>query len=236
MDINELKSWNPRLWKDAICRGAITYNEVGALATGNIVTNLFVEGFLGGPHNPVNVPFSPTGNIPIGSSDSYPKPWRSASQKLQDGSYNSQIGPFARLVGLPSAEFKDTCKEGQESQQCQLGLFGRLGIGAGGQLGFRLQDWYNQDEGPYGAAYFNEQNGTNWHTWKQWWDGASKATILASWEDYAGSPIVEVEVAYDVADLGDPDWYPGAYLGLAADASFDLLIAMVAIAAAARWL
>ena len=237
MDINELKVWNPRLWKDGICRGAITYSQAGALTPGNIVTNPFVEGLFGAPHQPVTVAFDPnSGSVPIGPSDTYPKPWRSLSQKTQDGTYGSQIGPFARLVNLPAGTFADTCKEGQESEQCQLGLFGRLGIGNGSYPGFRLQDWYNQNEGSYGAAYYNEQNGTNWHTWKQWWDGASKVTIYAVWEDYPGDPLVEVEIAYDVTDLGDPDWYPGQNLGLVGDASFDLLVGMVAIAAAARWL
>jgi len=238
----ELKVWNTPLWADGVCRGEISYSEVGALATGNIVTNLIAESFLNGPNSPVNVAFDPTGSIPLGPSDSYPKPWRSASQKLQDSTYGSQIGPFARLVSIKNnRSFSDTCVDGCGSgngggDPCSIGLFGRLGLSSDGTLGFRLQDWYNQNEGPYGAAYFNEQNGTNWHTWKQWWDGASKATIYAGWDDYPGSPTVEVEVAYDVTDLGDPDWYPGQYLGLAGDASIDLLVAMVAIAAAARWI
>ena len=237
----DLKIWNTALWKDGVCRGEISYSEAGALTPGNIVTNPLIEGFFGAPHNPVNVAFSVnSGSVPIGPSDTYPKPWRSASQKTQDGSYGSQIGPFARLVSLGN-QIPNTCVDGCGSgnggaDPCSLGLFGRLGIGNGSYPGFRLQDWYNQNEGPYGAAYYNELNGTNWHTWKQWWDGASKATIYAVWEDYPGDPLVEVEIAYDITDLGDPDWYPGQNLGLAADASFDLLVAMVAIAAAARWI
>lgn len=235
MELNELKIYNPKLWKDGICRGAISYSQAGALTPGNVVTNIFAEGFIGGPKNPITVAFNPTGSIPIGPSNSYPKPWRSGSQFIQDGTYNTQIGPFAKLVGLSGSQFADTCKEGQEELQCKLGVFGRLGLASDGTVGFRMQNWHGQNEGPYGAAYFNSQNGTNWHTWEQWWDGASKATVFAKWEDYPGSPTVEVEVAFDVSDLGDPGYYPGANLGLAADASFDLLVAMISIAAIARW-
>ena len=233
MDLNELKIYNPKLWKDGICRGAITYSQAGGLSPGGPITNLLAEGFLGGPHPPIIMSFDPAGSIPIGAADTYPKPWRGAQQRLNDASYGSTIGPFARLINVPG--FKDTCKEGQEDQQCKLGLFGRLGIGDGNQLGFRLMDWYNQDEGNYNTAYFNSQYGANWDTWKEWWENASKATVFAVWENYPGSPVVEVEVAYDYIGINDDDFYPGldgrAYL----DNSLDLLVAMVAIAVLIRW-
>jgi len=236
MDINELKIYNPKLWKDGICRGAITYSFAGALTPGGPISNIFAEGFLGGPHPPIIVAFDPAGNIPVGASDSYPKPWRGASQKLQDGSYGSQIGPFARLVNVPPGVFKETCQEGQEDQQCKLGLFGRLGVGDGNQLGFRMQDWYGQGEGSYDTAYFNNQYGTQWDTWKDWWDNSSKTTVFAVWEDYPGSPTVEVEVAYDYISLGDDDYFPGLNGRAFVDNSLDLLVAMVGLAVlVSRW-
>ena len=236
MDYNELRNNNLRLWEDGICRGSISYSQAGGLAPGGPITNLLAEGFLGGPHPPIVISFDPTGGIPIGPGDTYPKPWRGAQQRLNDASYGSTIGPFARLVSIPKQTFaEDTCKEGQEDDQCKIGLFGRLGIGDGNVVGFRLMDWHGQDEGNFNTAYFNNQFGSNWDTWKEWWENASKATVFAKWEDVIGNPTVEVEVAFDYVGVNDDDFYPGLNGQTLADNSLDLLVAMVAIAVLIRW-
>jgi hypothetical protein len=236
MDYNELRNSNLRLWEDGICRGGISYSAAGGLSPGGPITNIFTEGFLGGPHPPIIFSFDPTGNIPIGPSDTYPKPWRGAQQRLNDASYGSTIGPFARLVSIPNTIFvDDTCQEGQEDDQCKIGLFGRLGLGDGNAVGFRLMDWHGQDEGNFDTAYFNNQYSSNWDTWKEWWENASKATVFAKWEDVIGNPTVEVEVAYDYIGTGDDDFYPGLDGKVYLDNSLDLLVAMVAIAVLIRW-
>ena len=45
MDLNELKIYNPKLWKDGICRGAITYSQAGGLSPGGPITNLLLKDF-----------------------------------------------------------------------------------------------------------------------------------------------------------------------------------------------
>ena len=238
---NELETFNPKLWFDGICRGKISYSEVGGLSPGGPITNLLAEGFLGGPHPPIVISFDPTGGIPIGPGDTYPKPWRGAQQRLNDASYGSTIGPFARIVSINNnINFDDTCVDECHSSnggddQCKIGLFGRLGIGDGNVVGFRLMDWHGQDEGNFNTAYFNNQFGSNWDTWKEWWENASKATVFAKWEDVIGNPTVEVEVAFDYVGVNDDDFYPGLNGQTLADNSLDLLVAMVAIAVLIRW-
>lgn len=237
---NELETFNPKLWFDGICRGKISYSEVGGLSPGGPITNRLAEGFLGGPHPPIIFSFDPTGNIPIGPSDTYPKPWRGAQQRLNDASYGSTIGPFARIVSINNnINFDDTCVDECDSSnggddQCKVGLFGRLGIGDGNVVGFRLMDWHGQDEGNFDTAYWNSQ-GANWDTWKEWWENASKATVFAKWEDVVGNPTIEVEVAYDYIGTGDDDFYPGLDGNAYLDNSLDLLVAMVALAVLIRW-
>ena len=241
MDYNELRNNNLRLWEDGICRGSISYSQAGGLAPGGPITNLLAEGFLGGPHPPIVISFDPTGGIPIGPGDTYPKPWRGAQQRLNDASYGSTIGPFARIVSINNnINFDDTCVDECDSSnggddQCKIGLFGRLGIGDGSVIGFRLMDWHGQDEGNFNTAYFNNQFGSNWDTWKEWWENASKATVFAKWENVIGSPTVEVEVAYDYVGVNDDDFYPGLNGQSLADNSLDLLVAMVAVAVLIRW-
>jgi len=242
MEYSKVKTYNPRLFWDGICRGEIPYSEANALSTGPSAQTPLVENILGGPYAPIVAAFDPNGNsIPIGASDEYPKPWRSAGQRLQDGSYGSQIGPFARLVKLPDSPvvFENTCANGNTPPQCGGslgGIYGRIGLSSNGVLAFRAQPWYNQEEGTYNTAYWNNQYGIEWITWKQWWDSASKATITCEWEDIFGNPLVQVEVAYSIPDLGDATYWPGPSLGAVGDASYDLLVAMVGIAVAVRWI
>ena len=242
MNYSELKLANPRLFWDGVCRGEISYSEGDALVTGDAAKTPLIEGFLNGPKPPEKSSFNPLTTSIIGPGSGYPKPWRSGSQFTQNASYGSTIGPYAKLVKLPEGNylsFGDTCVGGSPGQ-CggpDGGIYGRLGIGDGVHLGFRAQDWYNQFEGSYDTAYWNTQNGTDWLTWKQWWDSATKTTIPVIW--YVSPTLAlyaEAEVAHDTPDIGDPDYFPGPNLSGIADANYDLLIGMLAITAVARWI
>ena len=242
MDYSELKSANPRLFWDGVCRGSISYSTGGALVTGDAAKTPLIEGLLGGPKPPEESSFNPLTTSIIGPGSGYPKPWRSGSQFTQNASYGSQIGPYAKLVRLPDGDyvgFDDTCVGGYPGQ-CggpYGGIYGRLGIGDGVHLGFRAQDWYNQDEGTYDTAYWNTQNDTDWLTWKKWWDGATKTTIEVIWYvDQVTALYAEAEVANDTPDIGDTNYFPGPNLNGVANASYDLLTGMVATAIVARWI
>jgi len=242
MDYSELKSANPRLFWDGVCRGSISYSTGGALATGSAVSSPLVEGFLNGPKPPEQSSYNPLTTDIIGPGSGYPKPWRSGSQFAQNASYGSQIGPYARLAKLPEGDyvgFDDTCVGGYPGQcgGAGGGIYGRLGIGDGIHLGFRAQDWYNQDEGNFGTEYYNNLNETEWLTWKQWWNSATKTTIPVIW--YVSPTLAlyaEAEVAHNTPDIGDADYFPGPNLSGVADASYDILVAMVSIAAITRWI
>ena len=243
MEISDLKAYNPRLFWDGVCRGAIPYSEAGALATGSAVTNPIAEGFLNGPKPPEESSYNPLTTDIIGPGSGYPKPWRSGGQFAQNGTYGSQIGPYARLAKLPEGNytaFPNTCTD-DYPDQCGGGngggIYGRLGIGDGTRLGFRAQDWYNQDEGTYDTAYWNIQNDTDWLTWKKWWDGATKTTIPVIW--YVSPTLAlfaDAEVAHDTPDIGDTNYFPGPNLNGVANASYDLLTGMLATAIVARWI
>ena len=232
----QLKEFNPKLFYDGVCRGKISYSEAGALTPGNVITNILAEGFLGGPHGQENVGYNPLTTDIIGAGTGYPKPWRGASQKLQDQSYGSLIGPFARIVtsSINTPPF-DTCvDECETSDPCENGIFGRIGIGDGLRLGFRAQNWYGQAEGTYNTAYWNNQ-GANWDTWKDWWDNCTKTTITCIWEDIPGTPEIQVEVANDYLGPGDDGYWGGPNVSGLAENSYDLLVAMVALAVLIRW-
>lgn len=235
---SQLKQFNPKLFYDGVCRGKISYSEAGALTPGNVVTNTLVEGLLGGPHAQENSGYNPLTTDIIGAGTGYPKPWRSASQKLQDQSYGSTIGPFARILSstIDTPPFNSCIDECEDtSDPCNKGIFGRIGIGDGNHLGFRAQNWYGQAEGTYNTEYWQNQ-GANWDTWKDWWDNCTKTTITCIWEDIPGNPEVQVEVANDYIDIGDDDYFPGLNGRVYADASLDLLVAMVALAVfVSRW-
>ena len=233
----QLKEFNPKLFYDGVCRGKISYSEAGALQTGNTVTNLLTEDILGGPHSQENTGYNPLTTDIIGAGTGYPKPWRSAGQKLQDQSYGSSIGPFARIVSstINTPPF-DTCVDECEntSDPCEKGIFGRIGIGDGNHLGFRAQPWYDQAEGTYNTAYWQSQ-GANWDTWKDWWENCTKTTITCIWEDIPGNPEIQVEVANDYLGPGDDGYFGGGDLSGLAENSYDLLVAMVALAVLIRW-
>ena len=244
MEYSQLEFHNPRLFWDGVCRGAISPGASnGTLVTGDAAKNPVIEGFLGGPKYPEASSYNPLTTDIIGPGSGYPKPWRSGSQFTQNGSYGSTIGPYAKIVRLPAEDFigfENTCV-GSNPPRCGGanggGIYGRLGIGDGEYLGFRAQDWYNQDEGTYDTAYWNNRNSTDWLTWKQWWDSATKTTIKVIW--YVNSSLsvfAEVEVANDTPDIGDTNYFPGPNLNGVANASYDLLTGMLATAIVARWI
>ena len=243
MEYSQLELHNPRLFWDGVCRGSISPSASnGTLVTGDAAKNPVIEGFLGGPRYPEESSYNPLTTDIIGPGSGYPKPWRSGSQFTQNASYGSTIGPYAKIVRLPAEDFigfENTCV-GSKPSRCGGdggGIYGRLGIGDGQYLGFRAQDWYNQDEGSFDTAYWNNRNSTDWLPWKKWWDGATKTTIKVIW--YVNSSVsvfAEVEVANDTPDIGDTDYFPGPNLNSASNASYNLLQGMIATAAAARWI
>ena len=237
---SELKEANPKLFYDAVCRGFITYSESGALTPGSVAATPLIEGLLGGPHGQENVGYNPLTTDIIGPGTGYPKPWRSAGHKLQDASYGSSIGPFARIVpsSISDPSFPGQCCEPPNDQPannpCQGGIFGRVGIGDGSRLGFRAQDWHGQDEGTYDTAYWNSQ-GSNWDTWQEWWENCTKTVITCIWEDIPGNPEIQVEIANDYFGPGDDGYFGGPNLSGLAQNSYDLLVGMVALAVLIRW-
>lgn len=236
MNYSDLKSANPRLFWDGICRGSISYSQASALQTGSAAQFPLVEGILGGPKTPIATSFNPQATPPIGASNTYPKPWRSGGQFAQDASYGSSIGPFARLVKIPDTIYMDNTCIG-DIPNCggsSGGIYGRLGIGNGTYLGFRAQDWYNQNEGTYNTAYWNSSlnpaPNPEWLTWKKWWDSASKATIEVIWADPLLPFLVEVEVAYSTPQPGDASYYPATNLSAFDDYALPLLSVVISAA------
>jgi len=246
MEYLDLGLYNPKLYLDGICRGKIPLSNLFPLSPGNPSSPPIIEGILGGPHPPENYSFDykQTASIPLGPSGAYPKPWLSASQRLQNVANGSLIGPYARLVKYADNNplIPDTCTSGQKSGKCGSsgggGIWGRLGLGAG-VLTFYPQDWYNQSEGTYNAAYWSNQFGLTgnaaWQTKKNWWASTSKATIIAQ-TSFLPYEDVEVEVAYASPQFDDPEYFRGLDLGVYNDFSLDLLVVMVGIAASLRWL
>ena len=238
---SELKEANPKLYYDGICRGKIPLSELSPLSTGNPASMPLIEGFAGGPHPPQNYTFDPKTSIPVGSGPGYPKPWRSASQFIQDAAYGSQVGPYARFIRfVDSPSIPDTCSDNQNNDTpCGGtgggGVWGRIGISQGGGIyKFYPQDWYNQNEGFYNTAFWNNELNVEWQTRKDWWASCSKAIIQLP-VSFSGV-MAEVQVAYGSPQFNDPRYFKGLDLGVYNDFSFDLLIAMVALAAAVRWL
>lgn len=234
MDFSLIKQFNERLFWDGVCRKKISYSEAGALQTGGAASFPLIEYTLGGPYTPDGSSFDPnSNNIPIGPGGSYPKPWRSASQFIQNGQYGSLIGPYARLVKIPdNINMENTCVGNIPTcGGSKGGIYGRLGIYQG-QLAFRAQDWYNQSEGTYNTQYWNNQLNTDpdWLSWKSWWDSASRTTVNAVWADTLLPFTVEVEVAYDAFGPGDPKYYPAPNLSSYDDYTLPLLSVVIAVA------
>lgn len=246
MNFSDLRANNPKLYFDGICRGNIPLSDLSPLEPGASSSSPFIEGFLGGPHPPENYAFDyKTNSFPSGVTGSYPKPWLSAAQRLNNASYSFQAGPYARFVKFYSGDsnIPETCLEGQSGGKCGNsgggGIWGRIGASTqGGTAAFFPQDWYNQNEGTYNAAYwsnyFNLTGNGSWLSKKKWWESTSKATVIIP-TSFAPYAFAEIEVAYASPQFDDPEYYRGLDLAIYNDLSLDLLVAMVSIAAVARW-
>lgn len=247
MNFADLREHNPKLYFDGICRGKIPLSNLSPLSPGSPSQNPLIESFLGGPKPPENYTFNYKATIPLGPSGTYPKPWRSASQFLQDGSYGSQIGPYARFVKFVDNDLliPDTCVGGQKSGKCGSsgggGIWGRLGVAiGGGSVAFYAQDWYNQSEGTYNAAYWSDYfsltGNAAWQSKQSWWASCSKATIIieTAFPPYRSA---EIEVAYASPQFDDPEYFRGLDLAAYPDYSLDLslLTVMISVAAITRW-
>lgn len=245
MNFSDLREHNPKLYFDGICRGNISLSSLSPLEPGASSSSPFIEGFLGGPHPPENYTFNYKESFPSGAAGSYPKPWLSAAQRLNNASYSFQAGPYARLVKFKIGDYglDETCAEGQLEGKCGTsgggGIWGRVGASSnGGEIKFFPQDWYNQNEGTYNAAYwsnyFNLTGNGSWLSKKKWWESTSKATVIIP-TSFAPYAFAEIEVAYASPQFDDPEYYRGLDLAIYNDLSLDLLVAMVSIAAVARW-
>ena len=240
--LDELKLYNPKLYWDAYGRGTIPSSHAGALVWGSAVSSIFAESFLGGPHQPEYYLLNPDAAPPLAESGQYPKPWRSAAQKLQNASY-TYVGPYAKFVGFKKCSgsgcVADTCTKSNNNKK-PAEIWGRYGIALSGpnagEPAFFPQDWYNPSEGTYNASYFNNQYNLDpaWQTRKNWWKSTSKKTITT----YFGTTglLGEIEVAYNTPLYGTDAYFAGIDLAIYNDFSLDLLVAMVALAAAIRWL
>lgn len=161
MSYDKLRLANPKLFFDGVDKGLIPSSEVpDTLQVGQKVTSPMIEGALGGPYAPESYTFDPFVNVPFGGSGAYPKPWRSAAQKLQDDAYTTYIGPFAKMIGVTDCSQNaalgcsmDTCTksapplpEGTASPPSGYtrGKVGGSTNGKSGQPG--SEGWYEDDE------------------------------------------------------------------------------------------
>lgn len=240
----ELKLYNPRLYWDGVGRGKISYSESGALVWGAAASSPFVEGFLGGPHAPEYYLLDPDATPPTGESGQYPKPWRSAAQKLQNANY-TYVGPYASFIGFKkctgSGCIADTCTEANKNSKVNpSSVWGRYGIALSGpnigEPAFFPQDWYNPSEGTYNATYWNNQYSLDppWDTRKKWWSSVSKKTITTRFGNTG--LLCEIQVAYNTPLFGTPEYFAGVDAAVYNDYSLELLTVMIAVAAIARWL
>jgi hypothetical protein len=240
----ELKLYNPRLYWDGVGRGEISYSESGGLVWGSAASPPFIEGILGGPHSPEYYLLDPDAVPPTGESGQYPKPWRSAAQKLQNANY-TYVGPYAKFVGFKkctgSGCITNTCTEANENSKVKpSAVWGRYGVALSGpnsgQTAFFPQDWYNPSEGTYDAEYWNTQYSPEplWQTRKKWWGSISRKTITTRFGNTG--LLCEIEVAYNTPQFGTDAYFAGVDASIYNDYSLDLLVIMVGIAALTRWL
>lgn len=257
MDIDKLKTVNPQLYWDAVANGIIPYSTAGALSWGSAASSPLIESFIGGPKppdyrsHPLPTDFSaPTA---FAESGAYPKPWRSGSQYIQNATY-SNVGPYASLVGWVTSDengngIVSRCctSSGSSGNPKSTRLWGRWGVATSGprsgEGAFFPQNWYDPSEGTYNATYWNnyfEQSGSpldpEWQLRKDWWSSINKITIKSYFAN-TGIPC-EIEIAQSFFEFGTPEYFAGIDLGVYPDFSIELtlLVAMVSIAAAARWL
>lgn len=248
MDPNRIRLLNPQLFWDAVGRGSISYSEAGALSWGGPASFPLVESILGGPKPPSTLVYLNAENSsvpPLGNNGSYPKPWLSAAQFLQNANY-TYVGPYAKFVGFSvndcsgSGCIKDRCSKKNKKSKKPSAIWGRLGYSLSGPnagvKAFFPQDWYNPSEGTYNAAYWSDYIGIEppWHSRKDWWASIGKLTTTC---DFGNTGLkCDVEVAWITSDIGDDDYFAGLNGAALPDFSLELLTVMVGIAVATRWL
>lgn len=255
MDWSTLKLGNPRLFYDGIARGKIPYSEIpvseGLLYPGNGATT--ADTWVGGPHAPEPYSFDPDTENPLGASGMYPKPWLSYSQRLTNANY-TYIGGYARMIGWADGDCSggeceeiSICCTGEDSDSSKYtdgftGIWGRLGVvqtgSQAGGLGFYPMNWQTDTTGANSVDHWNNHfnlsgNGL-WQSKEDWWAACSKKVVTR----FLGNTglKVRVQVAVAMIQFDDPEYWRGMDLATTADYSFDLLIAMVGIAVAMRWL
>ena len=172
------------------------------------------------------------------ASGAYPKPWRSYAQRTQNATYTN-VGPYAALVGWSDADSICDVKNKENNVKAKR-LWGRWGVATSGpnsgQGAFFMQDWHTPSEGSYNAHYYNGQASPDpeWQLRVDWWESITKKTIFTRFQNTG--LICQIEVAYKHLDFDDVGYYQGPDISGVADNSYDLLVAMVAIAVLARWL
>ena len=242
MELSDLKQNNPRQYYDLVASGKISYADAGALVWGAPVTNAFAESFLGGPFPPdyraIAEPSDFSTPTTLSASGAYPKPWRSYAQRTQNAIYTN-VGPYAALVGWSDADSICDIKNKENNVKAKR-LWGRWGVATSGpnsgQGAFFMQDWHTPSEGSYNAHYYNGQASPDpeWQLRVDWWESITKKTIFTRFQNTG--LICQIEVAYKHLDFDDEGYYQGPDISGVADNSYDLLVAMVAIAVLARWL
>jgi len=245
MNINTLYASNQQLFWSGIGNSKIPYSSApDNLVWGNPVSNLFTESLLNGPNPPdyrsIEKPTNGSAPTQFAESGAYPKPWRSAAQKIQNANYTN-VGPYAAMIGVDG---KNLCCSADDPGKSAR-VYGRFGIATSGpnigEGAFFPQDWYNPSEGTYDAEYWNtyfEENqppglDPKWQLRQDWWGSISKYTIKSKIGNTGRD--CTIEVAYKFLDIGDVEWYPGLDLSPYPDYSLDILVAMVALAAVVRW-
>ncbi len=240
MNFNTLYKYNPDLVLDGIANGPLDYTLIpGHIPVGPNQPNEFVTSFVGGPYLPDNSSFNPNtlSGLSLGGGGSYPKPFLSFGQKVTNANY-SYIGPYARLKRFVDS----TCVSTTENCPGNPNLYGRLGVIPDGigmsQWGFFYSPWYIHDDGDYGPEFWSERYNLEppIPTKSQWWDQCSKTTVLARLYNHPLRPWAIVEVAYQYTDFDDEQYFKGPDAGTLPDASLDLLVVFVGLAAALRWL
>lgn len=252
--LDELKLYNPKLYWDAYFRGKIPQSHVSSLVWGQPASAPFLESILQGPKPPnytsIPIPGDYDNPTAFAESGNYPKPWRSAAQFTQNAQYTN-IGPYACFIGFVDCDSSgcvgDTCTEFNKNHPAfnQIRIFGRWGLATSGpnsaEGAFFIQDWHSPGEGTYDAHFWNTYFADagnpldpEWQLRKDWWESINKVTV----ETYFGNTGLKckIELAQSFFEFGTPEYFAGIDLAVYPDFSLDLLVAMVAIAAIARWL
>ncbi len=253
MNWDVLKEENPQLFWDGIARGHVPYSEASALPW-QVPTSPMYEGILQGPKppNPISMPMPGEYDTPtrLAESGNYPKPFRGGQQYLNNAG-TTHIGPYAALTGWVSCTgdecYDDKCcsSSNKEDNVKPARLWGRWGVATSGpksgQGAFFPQNWHDNDDATYNADYWvnyfasqSPPQDIDWRLKKDWWDAVNKVTIKTYFMNTGKK--CEIEIAQSTFEFGSPEYFAGIDLAVYNDYSLDLLVAMVALAAVARWI